>query len=72
MIRESGHFEYDPNLEGFYNYEQYGLQKLEREEGEFTDRGYISYHGTMTLDELMMDDSAETFRQEQEMQFGGM
>ena len=72
MIQESGYFEYDPNLEGFYNYEQYGLQKLEREEGEFTDRGYISYHGTMSLDELMMEDPAETFRQEQEMQMGRM
>ena len=72
MIQESGHFEYDPNLEGFYNYEQYGLQKLEREEGEFTDRGYISYHGTMSLDELMMEDPAETFRQEQEMQMSGL
>lgn len=26
MIRESGRFEFDENLEGFYNYKQYGEQ----------------------------------------------
>ena len=43
MIQESGHFEYDPNLDGFYDYEGYGLQRMEQESGMFTDRGYISY-----------------------------
>ena len=38
----------------------------------FTDRGYISYHGTMSLEELMMEDLAETYRQEQGFQMGGM
>ena len=32
------------------------------------DRGYVSYHGTLTLDELMRDDPAERYQQEQEMQ----
>ena len=26
MIQESGRFEFDENLEGFYNYKQYGEQ----------------------------------------------
>ena len=26
MIQKSGHFEYDPNLDEFYDYERYGLQ----------------------------------------------
>ena len=72
MIQESGHFEYDENLEGFYDYEKFGLQRMEQESGMFTDRGYVSYHGTMSLEELMMEDPAETFREEQGLQMGGM
>ena len=72
MIQESGHFEYDHNLDGFYDYEKYGLQRMEREFGMFTDRGYISYHGTMSLEELMMEDPAEQYQKEQGFQLGGM
>ena len=72
MIQESGHFEYDENLEGFYDYEKFGLQRMDQESGMFTDRGYVSYHGTMSLEELMMEDPAESFREEQGLQMGGM
>lgn len=56
MIQESGHFDYDPNLDKFYDYEKYALQRIEQQSGTFTDRGYISYHGAMSLEELMMED----------------
>ena len=72
MIQESGHFEYDENLEGFYDYEKFGLQRMEQESGMFTDRGYVSYHGTMSLEELMMEDPAETFREEKSKKKEGM
>ena len=72
MIQESGHFEFDPNLDEFYDYEKYGLQRMEQESGMFPDRGYISYHGTMSLEELMMEDPAEAYQQEQGFQMGGM
>ena len=72
MIHESGHFEYDENLEGFYDYEKFGLQRMEQESGMFTDRGYVSYHGTMSLEELMMEDPTESFREGQGLQMGGM
>ena len=72
MIQESGHFEFDPNLDEFYDYEKYGLQRMEQESGLFTDRGYISYHGTISLEELMMEDPAESYQQEPGFQMGGM
>ena len=53
MIRESGHFEYDPNLEDFYDYEGYAQQRISQEQGQFVDTGYISYQGTQSLDEVM-------------------
>ena len=72
MIQESGHFEYDENLEGFYDYEKFGLRRMEQESGMFTNRGYVSYHGTISLEELMMEDPAETVQEEQGLQMGGM
>ena len=42
MIRESGRFEYDANLEGFYNYAQYGNEHIKAEGGLFTSRGYVN------------------------------
>ena len=35
--------------------------------GKVTNLGYVSYHGSLTLEELMMDDPAEQYRQEQGM-----
>lgn len=32
-----------------------------------TELGYVSYHGSLTLEALMMDDPAEQYRQEQGM-----
>ena len=72
MIQKSGHFAYDENLEDFYNYSDYGVNRMLQEDGVFVDRGYVSYHGTLTLDELMRDDPAESYRQEQETHAEGM
>lgn len=55
MIRESGHFEYDDNLEDFYDFEGYAKQRMRQEEGQFVENGYISYQGASSLDELMAD-----------------
>ena len=66
MIRRSGRYEYDEKLKDFYNYGDYGVEKMLREGGEFVDRGYVSYHGALTLEELMRDDPAESYQQEQE------
>lgn len=35
--------------------------------GKVTNLGYVSYHGSLTLEALMMDDPAEQYRQEQGM-----
>ena len=72
MIRESGHFAYDENLDEFYDYAGYAEQRMENETGEFNSYGYIAYRGDMSLDELMMEDPAESYQQEQELQMGGM
>ena len=72
MIQKSGHFEYDENLDEFYNYGDYGVQRMLQEDSVFVDRGYVSYHGTLTLEELMQDDPAESYQQEQDVRMEGM
>ena len=72
MIRESGHFDYDENLEGFYDYRRYGEQHIRQEGGQFNECGYVAYHGTMSLEELMMEDPAEQYRRKQGPQMGGL
>ena len=58
MIRQSGHFDYDENLDDFYDYEKYGFQRMNEEDGMFTDRGYIAYKGYLNLREIMNGDQS--------------
>lgn len=64
MIQQSGRFEYDPNLEDYYDYCAYGEQKVLAENGQFNACGYICYKGVMNLENLMMQDPAEQYRKE--------
>ncbi len=66
MIQESGHYDYDDNLEGFYDFAGYARQRISQEQGQFVKNGYISYQGTLSLDELMSDSPEQGF------QMGGM
>ena len=68
MIQQSGQFEYDPNLDNFYNYSQYGWSRINQEQGQFNGLGYIVYMGTMTMEELLCGDPVERMDQ----QMGGM
>ena len=72
MIQKSGRFEFDENLDSFYNYKQYGEQQLQLEDGQFNEYGYVAYHGTMSLEELMTEDPTEKYQREQGHQMGGL
>ena len=69
MIRESGHFDYDENLEGFYDYRRYGEQHIRQEGGQFNDCGYVVYQGVVPLEALMRSTALE---QQQGPQMGGL
>ena len=66
MIQQSGHFDYDENLDEFYDYEGYAVQRMNEENGIFTGRGYIAYKGDISLAEIM--DGSQCSR----MEMGGM
>ena len=53
MICQSGRFDYDENLDAFYDYEKYGAERMNEEDGMFTDRGYIAYKGYYSMEEVM-------------------
>ena len=66
MIRQSGRFDYDENLDEFYDYEGYALQRMDEEDGMFTDRGYIAYKGYFSMEEVMEG------RHSHHMEMGGL
>ena len=70
MIQDSGHFDYDSNLDEFYDYGKYGRRCMERKQGIFTEQGYISYQGALSLEELMREDPGEQYQREQEESMG--
>ena len=74
MIQDSGQFSYDSDLDEFYDYGKYGRRCMEQNQGMFTNQGYISYHGTLTMEELMTEDPAEQYQKEQAegMEMGGL
>ena len=66
MIQKSGRFDYDENLDAFYDYEKYGTERMNEEDGMFTDRGYIAYKGYISMEEVMNGS------QSSHMEMGGM
>ena len=70
VIHESGRFEYDENLRDYYDYARYGQECMNAEDGRFVNRGYVAYHGGLTLGELMREDSAERYQAEHDLQMG--
>ena len=66
MIQQSGHFDYDENLDAFYDYEKYGTERMNAEDGMFTDRGYIAYKGYISMEEVMNGN------QSSHMEMGGL
>ncbi len=66
MIQQSGRFEYDENLDAFYDYEKYGTERMNEEDRMFTDRGYIAYKGYISMEEVMNGS------QSSHMEMGGM
>ncbi|MFV0516526.1 MAG: antirestriction protein ArdA [Aminipila sp.] len=65
MICDSGHFEYDENLEEYIDFERYGNHKLKYENGAFLDDGYLLYHGyNMELRDMLEEIGIEVEPQE--------
>lgn len=71
MIQKSGEYQFDPNLEPWYDYRKYGDDHIAWHEGQFTEDGYVAYCGTLSMDELKME-LPEIQREDSGMEMGGM
>lgn len=69
MICDSGHFEYDSNLEEYIDFKRYGQEKMAHEFGAFSESGYITYHGyNQKLANLLFESLGMVFLEPKELQ----
>ena len=67
MIIDSGHYDFDENLEEYIDFKGYGEHRIQSENSSFTDYGYIAYRGcTPAVEELLRQ------KDSQSMEMGGM
>ncbi len=68
MICDSGHFEYDSNLEDYIDFKRYGQEKMAHEFGAFSEKGYITYHGyNQKLANLLFENLGMVFTEQEEL-----
>lgn len=68
MICDSGHFEYDSNLEEYIDFKRYGQEKMAHEFGAFSEKGYITYHGyNQKLVNLLFENLGMVFLEQEEL-----
>ena len=68
MICDSGHFEYDSNLEDYIDFKRYGQEKMANEFGAFSEKGYITYHGyNQKLANLLFESLGMVFPEQEEL-----
>lgn len=73
MVENSGHFESDPYLEDFVDFQSYGQRRVREEHGVFTDRGYLAYRGSAPLvEEILSRTIPLEEQQDQGQQMGGI
>ena len=53
MIERSGRYDYDPNLDDYYDYARYGADHICRQDGAFEEGGFIVWRGEQDLNELL-------------------
>jgi len=63
MICDSGHFEYDENLEDYLDFKRYGEQRMNNECGAMTHNGYITFYGSsMKLQDVLLENLGMTIQ----------
>lgn len=72
VVKESGHFELTPDLEGYVDFESYGKRRIQKEHGILGDRGYVAYLGAKPEIEEIMARHVPENQLEQGSQMGGL
>lgn len=64
LIRKSGYYRYDDELDDYYDYEGMGNDSCDAQGGQFTQYGYVGIRDDITIEEILGGDS--------DMTMGGM
>jgi len=53
LIQESGEYTYDPELEDYYLYEQFGEDRVNEQNGMFLESGYVGIKDDMEISDII-------------------
>ena len=59
LIAESGDYNYDADLDNYYNYEAFGEDYLGEQAGRFTEHGYVGINDWETVQHYLSSDAME-------------
>lgn len=53
LIRESGEYTYDPKLDDYYLYEQFGEDRIKEQNGQFLQAGYVGLRAELEITDII-------------------
>ena len=53
LIQESGEYTYDPELEDYYLYEQFGEDRVNEQNGMFLESGYVGIKDDIEISDII-------------------
>ena len=59
LIRESGRYDYDPELEDYYMFDQFGEDTMSEQDGMFLEIGYVGIRDDIQLWEILEQDGQQ-------------
>lgn len=57
LIQSSGSYEYDDELEDYYDYESFGSDIIDRQNGKYIENGYVGIKDDITLADILGEDN---------------
>lgn len=73
LIEESGHFEYDSNLDDYLDFKKCGEKHMREDRGVITEWGYLAYQGTEPAVKAIMERRSVQMQEDtQDMTIGGI
>ena len=64
LIEESGHFEYDSNLDDYLDFKKCGEKHMREDRGVITEWGYLAYQGTEPAVKAIMERRAAQMQED--------
>ena len=59
LIRDSGRYDYDPELEDYYMFDQFGEDTMSEQDGMFLEMGYVGIRDDIQMWEILEQDGQQ-------------